>query len=184
MLVAVGTTNPAKIEAVRAAVQRVWKNVEVRSVFANSKVSLQPRSDEEAIRGAINRAKNALKKLNADFGFGLEGTVVETKHGMFLCGWVAAVDKSGRLGLACTSKIELPERVAEEIRKGRELGPVMDEIVGENNTKKKQGAVGILTNNLVVRSKVFEQAVLLALAKFVNPKYYMAEPNNFSEMKR
>ncbi len=184
MLIAVGTTNPVKIEAVRSAIQKLWHNAKVQGIYAESGVSHQPKGDEEAIRGAINRAKSALEKLDADFGFGLEGTVVETKHGMFLCGWVAVVDKNGKLGLACTSKIELPEKVAKEIRKGRELGPVMDELIGENDTKKKQGAVGILTNNLVVRSKVFEQAVLLALAKFINPKYYGTEPNNFSEMKR
>lgn len=172
MLVAVGSTNPAKIEAVRSAVQKLWKDAEVKGTFADSAVSLQPKGDEEAIHGAINRAKNALKRLNADFGIGLEGTVVENEHAMFLCGWVAAVDRQGKLGLACTSKIELPKRVAEEIHKGKELGPIMDELIGENDTKKKQGAVGILTNNLVVRSKVFEQAVLLALAKFINPELY------------
>ncbi|MCD6478608.1 MAG: inosine/xanthosine triphosphatase [Candidatus Diapherotrites archaeon] len=172
MLIAVGTTNPVKIEAVRSAVQKLWRDAEVKGISVDSGVSLQPKGNEEAIRGAINRAKEALNRLNADLAFGLEGTVVEINQRMFLCGWVAAVDRAGNIGLACTAKVELPKRVAEEIRKGGELGPIMDKIIGENDTKKKQGAVGILTNNLVTRKEAFEQAVLLALARFITPQHY------------
>ncbi|RLG70112.1 MAG: inosine/xanthosine triphosphatase, partial [Candidatus Iainarchaeum archaeon] len=68
MLIAVGTTNPVKIEAVRSAIQKLWHNAKVQGIYAESGVSYQPKGDEEAIRGAINRAKSALEKLDADFG--------------------------------------------------------------------------------------------------------------------
>jgi non-canonical (house-cleaning) NTP pyrophosphatase len=48
----------------------------------------------------------------------------------------------------------------------------MDAVVGEHNTKQKQGAVGILTGNLVPRTAAFENAVIYALTRFVNPDYY------------
>ncbi len=172
MLIAVGSTNPTKIAAVSSAAKKIWPHAKVCGIEVSSGVPAQPIGDEEAIKGAISRAKKALHKLDADFGFGLEGTVVESKYGMFLCGWVAAIDKEGKLGLACTAKLELPEIVAREIRKGFELGPIMDKLTGETNIKKKYGAVGVFTKNLVSRKEVFEHAVLLALAKFITKDYY------------
>lgn len=172
MRVAVGTRNPAKIEAVKAAVKKLWPDAKVISLDVDSGVSVQPKSDEEAITGALNRARKAMEKENADFAVGLEGTTIDTKHGMFLCGWVAVIDRNGRIGLGCTSKIMLPEKVANEIRNGSELGPVMDSLLGEEDIKKRQGAVGVLTKNLVTRKDAFEQAVLSAFARFITPELY------------
>jgi len=59
-----------------------------------------------------------------------------------------------------------------EIRKGRELGPVMDEFIGEENIKQKQGASGVLTNGLISRTESLEKAVAYALAKFLTPHLY------------
>ncbi|MBD3311893.1 DUF84 family protein, partial [archaeon] len=69
-------------------------------------------------------------------------------------------------------KILLPDNIAAELRKGRELGPLMDELTGSNNIKHRQGTVGLLTNNLISRSKSFEQAVLKAFMKHLNNDYY------------
>lgn len=172
MIIAIGTKNPTKIEAVKSAFKKIWPEAKFFSIEVDSGVGEQPNGDEEAIRGALNRAKKAIKEANADFGVGLEGTTVETKHGMFLCGWVVVVDSNGKLGLGCTSKILLPEKIAKEVRLGKELGPIMDKISGEKNVKKKKGAVGILTKGHVTRKQAFEQAVLLALSRFICKEHY------------
>ncbi|MCX8190014.1 MAG: inosine/xanthosine triphosphatase [Candidatus Diapherotrites archaeon] len=172
MLVAIGTSNPTKIEAVRSAFRKIWPKAKFVSIEAKSGISEQPNSDEEAIKGALNRAKKAIKKANADFGVGLEGTTIETKHGMFLCGWVVIIDREGKIGLGCTSKIQLPEKIANKVRLGEELGPVMDKLSGKKDVKKKQGAVGILTKGHVTRKDAFEQALLVALSKFICSEYY------------
>ena len=63
MRVAVGSTNPAKIKAVKAAFQKVWpdKKWVVEGVEVKSGVSDQPMSTSESIKGATNRAKRSLK---------------------------------------------------------------------------------------------------------------------------
>jgi non-canonical (house-cleaning) NTP pyrophosphatase len=55
---------------------------------------------------------------------------------------------------------------------GRELGPLMDELLGEENIKQKGGAVGALTAGLVPRSDTFAVAVAYALAPFVAREFY------------
>jgi inosine/xanthosine triphosphatase len=129
-------------------------------------------SDEEAIEGARNRARLALEKTDADLGIGLEGCGVEMRYGMFLTGWVVGVDKKGRTGMGCGGRMLLPDKVATEVRRGKELGPVMDALVGDRNTKQKEGAVGILTRGLIVREEAFHVPLIYALARFYNEEWY------------
>jgi len=172
MRISVGSKNPVKIKAVESAVRKIWPEAEIISVDAPSGVSEQPPTDDEAITGAKNRAKISLQKTNADLGIGLEGNTVDTKHGMIMSGWVAAVDRRGNYGLGGSGSILLPEKIASEVRKGKELGPVMDKLLGDTNTKQKHGAVGHLTNHLVPRAVAAENSVIYALARFINPKNY------------
>ena len=172
MKFAVGSKNPVKIEAVTNAVKRVWPDAEVIGVEVEHGAKIQPCCDEDAVEGALKRAELSLKQANADFGVGLEGNTNETEYGMLMQGWVVIVNKEGKKGIANCGGFVLPERVANEVRKGRELGPVMDELIGEHNVKQKQGTTGVLTNNLISRTEAFEKADIFALARFLNPKYY------------
>lgn len=169
--VAVGSLNPVKIAAVNAAVQRVWPMAVVVGVAVESGVSSQPLSDEEAIAGATQRARLARAVGSADLGVGLEGNTVDTGYGMFTTGWAAVTDRVGTVSLGSSGRLPLPDFVAQAVRQGQELGPLMDELAGERNTKQRQGAVGILTNGLVTRQAALEIAVLYALARFLHPLY-------------
>ena len=170
--VMVGTTNPVKIAAVTSAIQRIWPAARVSGLLVDPGVSAQPLSDEEAIVGATNRARLALKMENADLGIGVEGNTVETVHGMFSTAWVVIINRAGTLGLGSSGRFLLPKAVAQAIRQGGELGPLMDQLTGDQNTKHKQGAVGILTGGLITRAAALETAVLFALTRFMNPGYY------------
>lgn len=170
--ISIGSKNPVKIAAVENAVKKIWSDIEIISIEVSSGVSEQPISDDEAIKGATNRAKLSLQKTDADLGIGLEGCTIDTKYGMLLSGWVVVIDKNGKVGIGSGGRLLLPERIASEIRRGKELGPVMDELTGNHNTKQQQGAVGILTNNLISRTAAFEMSIIYALSKFVNPNYY------------
>ncbi len=172
MKFAVGSKNPVKIAAVSNAVKLFWPDAEVIGIEVDHGTSVQPVCDDEAIKGATSRAELSLKAANADFGVGLEGNTHDSAHGMFMAGWTVVVDKSGKKGISGCGRLLLPEAIAKEIRKGRELGPVMDEFIGGHNTKQKEGSVGVLTKGAVNRTAAFEFGVIYALAKFLNPKYY------------
>lgn len=172
MRVSVGSKNPVKLASVKNVVKKIWPDAEVVDAEVSSLVRDQPMSNEESIEGALNRANSSLKKTGADIGIGLEGGVYDTKYGMFLSGWVVAADRNGTIGIGGGGGLLLPEKIASELRCGKELGPVMDEFTGEHNIKHKQGTVGVLTNNLIPRTDAFEKSVIFALARFINPEYY------------
>jgi len=66
----------------------------------------------------------------------------------------------------------LPPQVAHLVQQHGELGPAMDSLVNESNTKQKQGAVGILTGGLSSRQAAYEQIVAMAAAPFVTEFYH------------
>ena len=140
-------------------------------------VSDQPMSEAESVEGAINRARGALRRAEADYGVGMEGCIYETSKGYFLTGWCAVIDKNGSLGLGSGGHIELPFAAVDKILlEGKELGYAMDEITGEKDVKKRMGTIGILTKNYDGREKAWEVALLYALARVINPDIYAVQP--------
>ncbi|HET9423778.1 MAG TPA: inosine/xanthosine triphosphatase [Gemmatimonadaceae bacterium] len=166
--VAVGSKNPVKLAAVRAVLLRLAPGMQVEPIAVASGVPDQPFGDEETIRGARARARAAREALDADFGVGLEGGVVEMPDGtMRTCAWAAVVSRGGRHGVGGSLAMPLPDSVATLIRDGVELGHAMDRLTGRTNTKHGAGAVGVLTAGLVDRQAAYEVLVAYACAPFL-----------------
>ncbi|MCI1591943.1 DUF84 family protein [Heyndrickxia oleronia] len=166
MKIAIGSLNPAKVKAVEEAFKEQDIDVIVTPMSVPSEVSNQPFSDEETIQGAVNRAKNCLLEENIEIGIGLEGGVVETPFGLFVCNWGALVVKGESPIIAGGARIRLPEDVAERLRKGEELGPVMEDVSKVRNVSKKEGAIGIFTNNVITRDEMFTHVMKILIGQF------------------
>jgi inosine/xanthosine triphosphatase len=167
--VAVGSTNPVKVGAARAVVQRLAPDATVVGVKVPSGVPDQPWGDDETIRGALARAHAALTAHDAELGIGLEGGVVAGAAGVVrTCAWAAVVGRDGREGIGGSLAMPLPDRVARLVREGMELGHAMDTLTGQHNVKQGAGAVGILTAGLVTRQQAYEMLVAYALVPFLS----------------
>ncbi|WP_079510100.1 DUF84 family protein [Mesobacillus jeotgali] len=164
MKVAIGSKNPAKINAVKEAFKDT--DVEIISIDAESGVSDQPMSDEETIRGAVNRAKQSAEKAEAEIGIGLEGGVQQTPFGLMLCNWGALSVKGMDPIIAGGARIPLPDEVAQQLLAGAELGPVMDEYSRKRNVRSNEGAIGIFTNGQINRSEMFTHVMKLLAGQY------------------
>jgi inosine/xanthosine triphosphatase len=164
MKIIIGSNNPAKVAAVKNAFH--YQPTEFLSLDIPSGVNEQPFSDEETIRGAINRAVGALKQGNGDIGIGLEGGVQESEYGLLLCNWGALAVKNNEPIIAGGARFLLPPEVAARLRAGEELGPVMDEFTKRENIRKNEGAVGIFTNGLINRSEMFSHIMNLLVGQY------------------
>ena len=167
MNIAIGTTNKAKIGAVEAVVQQFFDCAEFTYYAASSDVSEQPRSTEETRQGAINRAKNTSAATGASLSFGLEGGVTEIEGIMYICNWGALVVEDGTVFTAAGAQLVLPEEIANEIRSGKELGPVMEAYTQRRDIRQHAGAVGIFTRGLVNRQKMFEHIITLLVGQYL-----------------
>lgn len=167
MKIAIGSSNPAKRLAVEKAVQTAHLGGEVIALSVPSGVREQPFSDTETKQGAINRAKAVLEKAEAHIGIGLEGGVMETEDGLYLCNWGALAVKEQPVITAGGARILLPEEVAEQLRSGQELGPVMDQFTHKKGIRQHEGAVGVFSNGLVTRDEMFLHVAKLLLGQFL-----------------
>lgn len=123
--------------------------------------------------GARNRAQQALQQMTeADFGVGIEGGVRDTAEGMWAYAWVVVVNRAGQIGTGQTGRFLLPAGVAQLVRGGLELGEADDRFFGRENSKQKEGAIGLLSNGKLDRMQLYQQGVILALLRFVNPEFY------------
>ncbi len=172
MKIAIGSTNPVKVNAAELALKNIFKDAEFVGLEVESQVGAQPIGDKETIRGAINRAKAALKQTGADLGVGLEGGIIHTEHGIMSSAWCAIIDKGSKISLGGGMHFHLPLFVETEILKGKELGEIMDELSGQKNVKKKMGAVGVMTAGLLTRTKEYAHLVKLAMVKFRSPQWF------------
>ncbi|WP_276300291.1 inosine/xanthosine triphosphatase [Halorussus lipolyticus] len=171
MRVGVGSTNPVKASATASALE-AFAETEVEPVAVESGVSEQPFGEAETIEGAENRAGNVLTAGDYDLGVGLEGGVaeIESADGLFLIMWAAATDGE-RVGRGAGPRLRLPESIANRVRDGEELGPVMDDVLDMENVAEKQGAAGALTGHAIDRESALRQAVAGALGPFVTELY-------------
>lgn len=172
--VIIASKNPVKIEATRMAFKRTFpqEKFEFRGVSVASGVSDQPLSDEESIEGATNRANNAKESFgSADYWVGIEAGVEKTKKGMGSFSWVVIKSKDQE-GKAKGNIFFLPKKVAELVEEGKELGEADDILFDDENSKQKNGSVGILTKDLIDRTDYYYVALVLALIPFNNQTLY------------
>ncbi len=170
----VASTNPVKVQAALNGFRRLFpaETVEVVTVSVPSGVAHQPQSDEETLRGALNRSSNAMAaRPRADYWIGIEGGIQSSGDELAAFAWI--VVRSGRMiGRARTGTFFLPPAVAELIRQGKELGEADDIVFDRSNSKQDNGAVGLLTDNVIERAQLYEHAMILALIPFKNEALY------------
>lgn len=170
--IAVGSTNPVKLAAVRAVLARLSGTVTVDGVTVSSGVPDQPMGDAQTIEGATNRARAARDARQADLGVGIEGGVVDGPDGMRTCAWAVIVTADGAVHVGGSLSMPLPDAVAALVRDGVELGHAIDRLVGTENIKHGAGAVGILTEGLVTRQQAYEVILAYALAPVLGEAMY------------
>jgi inosine/xanthosine triphosphatase len=169
---ALGSTNPAKVAAVREALIKLAPGCEIVPLDVPSGVGRQPFGDVATRTGALERARKALTASGADIAFGLEGGVELEGERAWLLSWVAAIDPSGCEGYASGLRMLLPPSLGDGLRAGTELGTLVDGLFGVKDSKTASGAIGLLTAGAVSRTDAFADLVAMSLAPWIHPDHY------------
>jgi inosine/xanthosine triphosphatase len=171
-MIVVASKNPVKISAALEGFSRMFPNsaYTAHGVSVASGVSDQPLSNDETLLGAKNRVQNARSlEPDADYWIGIEGGIASHDDSFQTFAWIVVMDKKGLTGKSRTSSHFMPEEVVRLVREGMELGDADDEVFGHQNSKQRNGSAGLLTGDVIDRSAVYVQAVILALIPFKNP---------------
>lgn len=173
-ILVLASTNPVKIQALRLGFTQMFpgETIEILTTSVPSGVSDQPLSDQETLQGAANRARNAARLVpQADYWIGIEGGIEDQNEQMAAFAWVVVYTPK-LIGKGRSGTFFLPPTVADLIRQGKELGEADDIVFSKQNSKQANGAIGILTGDVVDRTQLYAHAVILALVPFKNPELY------------
>ncbi|MES3032084.1 MAG: inosine/xanthosine triphosphatase [Patescibacteria group bacterium] len=177
MKIGIGSKNKTKINAVSELLKDypMFDNAEVFGVDVKIEEFGHPKSLDETVAGAIERAKKAY--VGNDYGFGIESglmKVPQTKSGYMEIAFCAIFDGK-QIHMGTTPAFEWPKKVLEGIlNKGldgsqavKESGLTFQEKLGELN-----GFVGLFTKNRLNRTEYNKTAVMMALMHLENPEHY------------
>lgn len=166
MKIYIGSTNKVKVGAVRNILEPL--GYEIIPMNVDSKVSCQPKNDEETMTGAINRAM----ALPLDgLRVGLEAGV-ELLHGdLYLTNFGVLIDQDNNIYKAGGTRIVLPPFFKQVLfEEGLELSDAMDKYFGMKDIKHTEGAIGYFTDGMVKRVDIFEHIIKLLYGEYLHGK--------------
>jgi inosine/xanthosine triphosphatase len=165
----IGSENRIKIDAVDNVLSELYDEVEIQGIAVQTKVPEQPWGDMTRI-GAMERARLAL--ADADLGIGLEAGVFETEDGLYDIQYCAIIDKRGHYSIGHGSGFRYPPEIEKAVRNGEQVGKAFRDIYGWETDGKVIGAIGFLTDGLLTRTKLAEQAVMAAMVPRIRPELF------------
>jgi inosine/xanthosine triphosphatase len=174
--IVVASGNPVKIEAARNGVRMLFPEADLQiwGAGVDSGVPAQPMGHEQTFQGALNRARAAMQATPAGFAIGIEGGLEKVDGRYHAFAWVAVVcaDAPDVVGRGQTGVFVLPQEVGALVDQGMELGDADDAVFKRKDSKRENGAVGILTGDVLTRESYYRPAVVLAFIPFINPKLH------------
>jgi len=176
LIIALGTKNPAKVEGVRLAFAKYFRDTTIRTIDSSSVTRAQPIGLDQMTEGALSRAKFALSKLGGDFGVGVEAGIFQIGGTYFDHQQAAIIDASGKTSLGHSAGYPLPTRAVEAmISAGKELERYAESLSGVDEIGDKGGLVHHLTKGVMTRADLTEQCVLMALIPWLHKDVYGLE---------
>ncbi|MGY0160087.1 inosine/xanthosine triphosphatase [Edwardsiella tarda] len=165
------TTNPAKIQAIALAFDDTVGagQYRIEGIEVDSGVPEQPLGSTQTRSGARHRVICARQlRPEADFWVGIEAGIEDN----MTFAWMTVENRHHR-GEARSASLLLPEAIMAGIRQGNSLGQEMRRLSGIDDINRREGAIGVLTQGRLSRTRVYHHALLLALAALA-PCYHPA----------
>lgn len=173
MKVLLGSTNPGKIKGVEQTFKKYYENVEVLGVKVESNVPDQP-VNAETFEGTKNRVNNLttyarLSNMNVDFFVGVESGLIEIFNQWFIVEIAVIRDKYGKESIGLSAATPVPSKYVEPMIE-KTMYKVMTQDLGATFTSEESGT-GWLTRNAITRIDLTQQALIMALTKFLNKQW-------------
>lgn len=175
MRINVGSKNRVKVEATKDILKEYphLAHAEIEAMDAPTGVADQPKSLEETMRGAMNRAKGAWQ--NCDYSIGIESGLMRvplSRTGyMDVC--VCAIYDGKEFYFGLSSAWEFPDKRILDwmLKDGLDMSQAINKAGLTNNPKvgSEEGAIGILTKGRMDRKEYTKQALRTALIHLEPP---------------
>jgi len=176
MIINVGSKSPTKIQAVTETIKLYdfLKDSKIIPIETRPGISNQPKTLEETVRGAQNRATNSFQ--TCDYSIGIESGIMPVPYTltgyMNFCACCVYDGKRKYTGLS--PAFEFPPEVTERILNKNEEASIAFKNSSLTDKEKlgAHGAIGFLTNGKFRREDKIIIALQMALVQLENPELY------------
>ncbi len=168
MRILVASKNKSKIEGTSSAFKKYFQNeIIVDGVPSESNVSEQP-FNEDVIKGARNRVQYIKDHASDSYDYfvALESGCIRIYDKDYFVTY-AIVNNGDKQSEGMSAGFTLSDELVKKISDSN-LQNVMHEYFNKSAQDYEGGTVGLITENIIVRADLCEQAVVLALTKFIN----------------
>jgi inosine/xanthosine triphosphatase len=177
MKVGIGSKNKTKVLAVVDILKEypLFNDAEIEGTDVHIEQFGHPKSLDETVAGAIDRAKQAQR--GRDYGFGIEGglmVVPQTKSGYMEVAACAIFDGTN-VHLGLSPALEWPKKVTDLILHEGLDGSQAMKAAGLTEHEKlgeQEGLAGMLTHGRMTRTDYNKAAVMMALVHLEHPDLY------------
>ena len=180
MIINIGSVNPTKIEAVKEIILRYdfLKDTVINEIESPSNISPQPKSIEETVTGAKNRAKNVFSGYNYSIGLesGLLSFVdIEMEFPRWMNFTACAIYDGKHYAVGFSPAFEIPPVMARFIlEKGCEIDEAVYQmgLSTEKRVGYKKGLIAILSKGLLTRKDYMKPAIEMAMIQLQSKELY------------
>lgn len=141
-------------------------NYLIKELDIDSGIINQPLDEDTILKGAINRANNALRAGNYNgIGVGLEGglTTINNESKYYLV-CIAVIKSNSNIFIGTSGKLALPDDISKSIHLGKKFGGIIRKKINSLNN------INSYYNELLSRKKSFSQAINNAFFDYLNNK--------------
>lgn len=177
MKVGVGSKNKTKVEAVVETLKDypIFASAAVEGVAVRVEEFGHPKSLEETVTGAIDRARQAYE--GRDYGFGIEGGLMQVPYSKtgYMEVAACAIFDGKEIHLGLSSACEWPKAVVDGIlNKGLDGSQAMKAagLTTEEKLGTNKGFIDIVTKGRMDRTAFNKSAITMALVHLENPEHY------------
>jgi len=180
MNIYIGSLNQVKIDAVQEvfALYEQLQNANIKGIDVSSKVPAQPKTQEETMWGARNRAYGAFVN-NAYLSIGLESGIFEApgweREKTYMDHTICVIYDGEHDYIGFSPAFRLPRKMVSLIfEEGMDLDQAALQIglTTEERVGRGQGVIGVLTQGIMDRKAYMKPALIMALAAWQNKEIY------------
>ena len=172
MKIGIGTTSELKIRALKNALSKFDKEIEILPVKTESGVSSQPFGFGEMVEGARNRIHGVISTIHPDIAIAVESGLVEVSGKYFDIACVIASTEDGEEFVSYSSGYFVPDWIIKEIKeKNTEFGYITQRLSGDTD----KDPIKYFSDNVVKREELLSQAILIALTQLFNKNKYIQQ---------
>lgn len=167
MLIAAGTSNTIKIEAVKETFSHFYDNIKVISVSIEN-LPPQPITLSSTVNGAVKRARIALQKIaDAELGVGIEAGLMEIPDIKTYLNvqFAAIIDRDEKITIGSSPGFQLLSEVTKMVLMERiEVDKAVEFLYGIKDIGEKRGIIDLMTKGAISRKELIRNALIMAIA--------------------